>query len=528
MGILVFALLAFMLVDDVAADDLVYLYYFFDPNCDVCATVHREILDPLVAEYGERLVVDERSVADRSNFALLLDLEQQLQASSSSIPEVIIGQDVLAGDAQIRDRLRERIDHYLAQGGVELPTVGQATSAATGTPTAECNECAETHAAARTAVAARNTPSGQSQTGSAANLPAIHIAFFYQPGCDECERSEHDLTYIQEQYPQVQIHRFDVKEAAALNEYLSAKVGVPDDKRLTAPSLFVGTSYLLGDQVRGRAVETLIAPYVAKGAAEWWSGWETEAGSVEQTITERFSSFSFLTVVGAGLLDGINPCAFASMIFLVSYLSMRKRRGRDLLATGATFTLGVFLTYLGVGFGFLKFVASLPFLNAIGKWVYGVTALLCLALAWGSIADYRKAKAGRLQDMSLKLPDRMRGWTKILIREGTGARMFVLSSFALGLGVSLVELACTGQVYLPTIIYVLGVPALRARATLSLLVYNAMFILPLIGVFLLVYFGTTSQQLIDWMTKRTAAVKLGTAVLFLLLAGWLGYSIFGA
>ena len=159
--------------------------------------------------------------------------------------------------------------------------------------------------------------------------------------------------------------------------------------------------------------------------------------------------------MGAGLLDGVNPCAFATMIFLISYLTFRKREGRELLATGGAFTLGVFLTYLGVGFGLLKALESLPFLHAIGKWVYGATAILCLGLAWGSIVDYRRAREGRLEDMSLKLPGRLRNLSKTLIREGTGARRFVASSFALGLGVSLVELACTGQVYLPTIIFVL-------------------------------------------------------------------------
>ncbi len=66
---------------------------------------------------------------------------------------------------------------------------------------------------------------------------------------------------------------------------------------------------------------------------------------------------------------------------------------------------------------------------------------------------------------------------------------------------------------------------MRVRASLALLIYNLMFIVPLIVVFLLVYFGTTSQQLGAWLQKRTAAVKLGTAVLFLLLAAWLGYNI---
>jgi cytochrome c biogenesis protein CcdA len=215
------------------------------------------------------------------------------------------------------------------------------------------------------------------------------------------------------------------------------------------------------------------------------------------------------------------------MIFLISYLSVRKRRGRELLTTGAAFTLGVFLAYLGVGLGLLKFLTAVPALEVLGKWIYGLTLVLCLALAWGSFQDYLKARQGRLEDMSLKLPQRLRGWTHRLIREGSQAQSYVLASLALGFVVSIVELACTGQVYLPTIIFVLGLPEWRVRAVLALLVYNVMFIVPLVIVFLLAYRGTTSKQLLAWMNRRAAAVKLGTAALFLLLAGWLGYSLAG-
>jgi len=48
----------------------------------------------------------------------------------------------------------------------------------------------------------------------------------------------------------------------------------------------------------------------------------------------------------------------------------------------------------------------------------------------------------------------------------------------------------------------------------------------LVVVFLLVYWGTTSEKLIEWMMKHTASVKLGTTILFVLLAGWLAYSLF--
>ena len=277
--------------------------------------------------------------------------------------------------------------------------------------------------------------------------------------------------------------------------------------------------------MRATPIEGMISPLLDGGAPAWWEDWGGNVAQVEKTITQRFQSFGLLTIVAAGLVDGINPCAFATMIFLIAYLSAYERKGREILAAGLAFTAGVFLTYTGVGFGLLRFLTLLPFLNVIGKWLYLATMLVCLALAWGSIADYFKARAGKAQEMTLRLPDRFRNLTRRLIRKGASVRQFVPVSFVLGFAVSIVEFACTGQVYLPTIVFVLGIAEWRTRAGLALVLYNTMFILPLVVVFLLVYFGTTSEQLMAWLTRRTAAIKLGTAALFVLLAGWLGYSI---
>jgi hypothetical protein len=94
-------------------------------------------------------------------------------------------------------------------------------------------------------------------------------------------------------------------------------------------------------------------------------------------------------------------------------------------------------------------------------------------------------------------------------------------AFVTGFVVSIIELACTGQVYLPTIIFVTGMPAMRGQAFFYLLLYNLAFILPLVVVFGLAYFGTTSEQLGIFISRRTATIKLGTTLLFLVLAGWL-------
>jgi len=87
--------------------------------------------------------------------------------------------------------------------------------------------------------------------------------------------------------------------------------------------------------------------------------------------------------------------------------------------------------------------------------------------------------------------------------------------------ISLIELACTGQVYLPTIVFVLGVPELRVRGLFYLLVYNILFVTPLVIVFLLAYWGTASEQLGQFINRRTGAIKLATGGLFLLLGAWM-------
>ncbi len=77
----------------------------------------------------------------------------------------------------------------------------------------------------------------------------IHMAYFYQPGCQECDQVQMALDFLQSRYPQLRVTAFDVKEYAALNEWMGRRAGVPEAKRLTAPSVFVGQDALVGDQL---------------------------------------------------------------------------------------------------------------------------------------------------------------------------------------------------------------------------------------------------------------------------------------
>lgn len=70
-------------------------------------------------------------------------------------------------------------------------------------------------------------------------------------------------------------------------------------------------------------------------------------------------------------------------------------------------------------------------------------------------------------------------------------------------------------------------PELQLQAIFYLVLYNLLFILPLIVVFILAYFGTTSKDLTDFLKRRAGAVKIGMAVLFSALGVWLLVSTFG-
>jgi cytochrome c biogenesis protein CcdA len=121
--------------------------------------------------------------------------------------------------------------------------------------------------------------------------------------------------------------------------------------------------------------------------------------------------------------------------------------------------------------------------------------------------------------MTLQLPGGLKDRIRSVVRTGAQARRFVIAAFVVGIAISLLELACTGQVYLPTILYMLK--SGTSGALTHLLVYNIAFILPLVIVFVLAWAGMRSEALVEFQRRNTALVKILTGVLFLALTAFL-------
>ena len=167
---------------------------------------------------------------------------------------------------------------------------------------------------------------------------------------------------------------------------------------------------------------------------------------------------------------------------------------------------------------FLDFVQLLPFL---ARWTYLLIALLTFVLAILSFHDAYLAKRGKIRNIKLQLPQSLKSRIHKVIRKRTRTSGFVVGALGIDFAVSALELVCTGQVYLPTLTFVAGIPGMRLHALSYLLLYNVMFIVPLLVVFTCVYCGVTFVRLGGVLQRHFVGVKLGTGILLLFLALWL-------
>ena len=483
--------------------------YFYSTNCPHCMTMLDELVLPMQDEFGSKLDIRLIEISYTSNYELLNRAEKQfgVQAEKRGIPTLIIGSNILIGESPIRDHMREIVTAGIDNGGVGWPAIVNFDPDAITT-----SESSETIAEMCTIENADVCETGE----------PIYAAYFFQTGCQSCSRVEADLAYLHSKYPQLIVEIFNIYDHTGLGTWLAERAGRDD---FHIPALFIGSQAWIGDtEITPQAIESTLKDSAQKGSPRFWDAYDETTGS--ENMVKKFHSMSWLTVVFAGLVDGVNPCAFATLIFFVSYLTLSGRKGNEVLLVGSTFTLGVFLAYLIIGFGFYKVLDLLSqWLTILGHWVYGITAALCLVLAFFSFLDFLKVRHGELSDMSLKLPDKLRKRINAIIRKSRNIKGYAFGAFITGLVIALLELACTGQIYLPTIIFVSSIPELRLQAIFYLLIYNLLFILPLVVVFIMAYYGTTSKDLTQFLKKNSASVKLGMTLLFLSLGIWLIFTL---
>jgi len=350
----------------------------------------------------------------------------------------------------------------------------------------------------------------------------VEVTVFFLPSCKACHKVMEDIIPpIALRYgSQVRWIYLDTNEIGNYSKFLSLQSLTTRD--LGTPSVLVGDRVLVGVNEAADSLDKYIAEELKNSGG---GDFVLEGTGVD--LLKRFRSFGVWTVVGAGLADGFNPCAFTVVVFFISFLTLMGYKRHETALIGALYIVAVFLTYLALGFGFFKAFYMMRGFHTLSKVIYLSIGALSVFLGVLSVKDYIIfKKTGRAGDMALQLPQPVKNKIHSIVTEyyrkdksGRQKALFGLgvSALAVGFLISLLEAVCTGQLYLPTIVFVLKEGSLRARALIYLIIYNFMFILPLVFVLLAALAGATAKDFETYAKKHTGFVKLAMALVFLSL-----------
>lgn len=349
------------------------------------------------------------------------------------------------------------------------------------------------------------------------------LIIFYSPSCHKCMEAENKIMPdIEKEFRgRILTEYRDITDIENYKLLLSLKEKYGSKIENVWPVFYIRGHFLNGMGRIEHGLRSLITQSLNQKQEGKW-------GLPSIDLIAYFRTFQPLAVVSAGLTDGINPCAFTVIVFFISFLSAQGYKRRELIAIGLTFIFAVFVTYLAMGlglFGFLYKIRGFWIVSRIFNLTVGALSIILGVLALYDFFKFKKTR--QTEGLLLQLPEAVKNRIHSIIGmhyrkardEGKGASKvhilrLAISALVVGFLVSILEAVCTGQVYLPTITFVLKSTHLKLQALGYLLLYNIMFIAPLFIIFLFALLGVTSGQFSKVFKKHLSTIKILMAILF--------------
>jgi cytochrome c biogenesis protein CcdA len=231
----------------------------------------------------------------------------------------------------------------------------------------------------------------------------------------------------------------------------------------------------------------------------------------------RVRSLTLPAVLSGAAVDAINPCAFAVLIILITAVLGAGGRQRALYA-GLAFSLSIFVSYYLMGLGLYSAVEA----AGVTHGLYLSVAVLAILIGLFNLKDYLWYGKWFVMEVPLSWRPKL----KQLIQHVTS----IPGAFLIGFVVSLFLLPCTSGPYI-VILGLLAKTETRSAAMLWLVLYNIVFVVPMIAITAGVYFGlTTAEKAEAWRTSHLSTMHLIAGIVIMLLGVgmlaslWLGYA----
>lgn len=213
-------------------------------------------------------------------------------------------------------------------------------------------------------------------------------------------------------------------------------------------------------------------------------------------------------VIGSAAIDSINPCAIGVLILMVSVIMGGGHSTGRLLALGGAYIFAIFMTYLIAGLGLVYFFSEVPIVIAeyLSIFVGGLVILAGIL----EIKDFFWYGKG----VSLQIPKKFAN----MIHDYSTSNNTIWGVMFLGAFVAAVELPCTGAPYL-AIITILRID-FDFAAFMLMVLYNFVFVLPLIVILFMVAGGAKISTVAKWKEESKGTMRLFMGLLLAAL-GWI-------
>ena len=353
------------------------------------------------------------------------------------------------------------------------------------------------------------------------------LVYFFSPTCHRCAATRENIMPRVSRHFQGRlfVEYRDITDVENYKMLFALKQQLKADEQSVFPVLYMGGQFIDGRDDANLTYESL-ASFVARGIGRDEKG--PDAKTSNEAVVSYFKKLEPLAIMSAGFADGINPCAFTVIVFFMSFLFFQGYGRKNIAVVGMSFMVSVFVTYVLIGFGIFGWLHVMKGFSLVSRIISMTIGVASIILGVVSIYDaFVFRKKGESEDMVLHLPKSIRQRIQSIIgneyrvtKEKAPPRsMFALigSALAVGFLISIFESLCTGQLYLPTIMFILKTSPYKLLAFGYLVLYNLMFMVPIAAVYCLALGGVSSQTFAEAIKKNMFFVKLFLAAMFLFL-----------
>lgn len=356
-----------------------------------------------------------------------------------------------------------------------------------------------------------------------ADFTPIPIDFFGTEGCETCQRLKSSfLPEILENYaPDISWKEHDTQNKDAILLLLAYRAQHASTANESVAIVVDRQELLEGEtKIRSRLTTALDEALQRREIRSDY----TPPPPPETDINEAWSAqekFTWGTVIAGGLIDGINPCALTTLVFFLTLLSLSRVTTLTRIFFCIGFILTSFIIYTLLGFGFIRLLSAFPFFQTLRHWLLLFLVILLVIAGTLSLIDAWRMNPDRGSPSKtpfLGLPERFRLRIQNHLKSGINSPSSFLGGCVAGAAVTLLESVCTGQSYIPVLTLILKHAPNQLRIWGMLLLYNALFILPLIIAAFLCHYGLKAVDIASFNRRHIRITKFITGCFFILLA----------